>query len=187
MMDGSDTDESMSDSIPLYGKSSDTSRGTLDSAVLTVTSLDAKEGLMNRNPDSMSEDPRLEEAFALIREALADTAENAVKAFITNLQSAPATQASTSKVTRHPDADVSRRAPAGSARVLCKRALSEVGNSGLTIAKILGMAMGQYEKMLTASALRNELNVGSTNLDPPLYERAGGVWYLAGNAPRNLG
>ena len=58
------------------------------------------------------------------------------------------------------------RAPAGSGRVLCKRALTEAGNNGLTATKIHGRASGEYEKMLSISAVRNELAVGE-RLNPP--------------------
>lgn len=163
------------------------SRGTVEPLDLTVNAVDVRERSVILEPDSMSDDPRLEEAFALIRAAFADAGENAVKTFISSLQSHPTTKAglAAARVTRHPEAEKSPRAPAGSARVLCKRALGNAGDAGLTIKKIQEQATGEYEKMLSTSAIRNELGVG-TDMNPPLYKQVGGVWYLAAHAPASM-
>lgn len=139
--------------------------------------------------DSMSEDdPRLEKAFALIREVIADAKQTAINDFVASLQakaSSSSADAGVKRVTRHPDAEKSKRAPAGSARVLCKRVLGEAGVRGMTTMKIQDHASGEYEKMLSTSAIRNELAVGE-KLDPPLYKQVGGVWYLPIFAPAGM-
>ena len=156
--------------------------GLIELTVLTDEAEQCKERSENPELDSMSEDPRLEQAFALIRAVVAEQGDRAVDAFINGLRSQGAIKSGETverRVTRHPDAEKSQRAPAGSARVLCKRALGQAGDAGLTIKKIQDQATGEYEKMLSTSAIRNELGVGSTNLTPPLYKQVGGVWYLA--------
>ena len=161
-----------------------TSHGDTESPVFTEGAELDTYGTETLECDSVS-DPRLEQAFALIRAAIADAGENAVKEFIASLQSnapKPSGDLFERRVTRHPDAEKRERAPAGSARVLCRRALNQAGDSGLTIKKIQDQATGEYEMKLSTSAIRNELGVGST-LTPPLYKQVGGVWYAAAHAP----
>jgi len=137
--------------------------------------------------DSMSDD--LEQGIKLIRQAFAAEGKRAVDEFVTNLQSSiggtKADIIGPKRVTRHPSAEKSVRAPAGSARVLCKRALSEAKNSGMTVMKIQNKALGEYERMLSTSAIRNELATGE-RLDPPIYKQVGGVWYLTDFAPATM-
>ncbi len=138
--------------------------------------------------DSMSDD-LLEQGFNLIRQAFAAEGKRAVDEFVANLQSSiggtKADVAGMKRVTRHPSAEKSVRAPAGSARVLCKRALGEAKHNGMTVMKIRDRANGEYEKMLSTSALRNELSTGE-RLDPPIYKQLGGVWYLTEFAPGGM-
>ncbi len=138
--------------------------------------------------DSMSDD-LLEQGIRLIRQAFAAEGKRAVDEFVANLQSTiggtKADIVGPKRVTRHPSAEKMVRAPAGSGRVLCKRALTEAGNNGLTATKIHGRASGEYEKMLSISAVRNELAVGE-RLNPPIYKHVGGVWYLAEFAPAGM-
>jgi len=133
-------------------------------------------------------DPRLEKAFDLIRAAFKDHGESAVKEFIAGLQvqtGTPSGDLLSKPVTRHPSSEKSPRAPAGSARVLCKRVLGEAGNNGMTVMKIQEKASGEYERMLSTSAIRNELSVGE-RLNPPLYRQVGGVWYSSEFAPAGM-
>jgi hypothetical protein len=169
-------------------RASDVSCETTEQPDLTVNAVDGMEYPEAVGFDSMPDDPRLEQAFALIRAAVADAGENAVKAFISGLQSQPVSKNAappTTRINRHPQAEKFTRAPAGSARVLCKRVLSEAGDRGLTTTKIRDKADGDYERMLSVSAIRNELTVGS-NLTPPLYKQVGGVWYLSAHAPSTM-
>ncbi len=138
--------------------------------------------------DSMSDD-LLEQGIKLIRQAFAAEGKRAVDEFVANLQSSiGGTKADTigpKRVTRHPDAEKSARAPAGSARVLCRRVLGEAKNSGMTVMKIQEKASGEYERMLSTSAIRNELAVGE-RLEPQIYRQVGGVWYLVEYAPAGM-
>lgn len=143
----------------------------------------------NNGDDSIMSDDLLEQGIKLIRQAFAAEGKRAVDEFVANLQSTHgsgrADLVGPKRVTRHPDAEKIPRAPAGSARVLCKRALDEAGHNGMTVLKIREKAFGEYEKLLSTSAIRNELAVGE-RLDPPIYRQVGGVWYLAEHAPSGM-
>jgi len=147
----------------------------------------------SESDDVMSEDPRVERAVAqfreLIRDLLAEERKRTIADMVRGLQSgtvisetASSGAAAPKAVTRHPEAERTTRAPAGSARVLCKRALAEAAEHGLTAVAIFEKRSGPYERMLSKSAVRNELTVGS-NLSVPLYKQHGGVWYSAEYAP----
>jgi len=138
----------------------------------------------------MADDPRLEKIFSLIRELVADQRQRLIDdmtadELLAALQAKLPGSAGRQRVTRHPEAEKRERAPAGSARVLCKRALSQAGHAGLTIKKIHDHATGEYETKLSTSAIRNELGVGA-DLQPPIYKQIGGVWYLTEYAPTTM-
>lgn len=75
------------------------------------------------------------------------------------------------------------RAPSGSAPALVTRVLNEVGTLGATTTKIQESANTFFEKMVSLSAIRNELKMGE-KINPPKYKQVGGVWYLNGKEPR---
>ena len=127
--------------------------------------------------DSMADDPRLEKAFALIREVIADERQKTIDDIMRGVQSG-----ATSVRTSYNFREKARRAPPGSARLLCERALSDAGEHGLTAHRIHEMAANEYERMLTISAVRNELGVGE-KANPQRYRNVGGVWYLPKHAP----
>jgi hypothetical protein len=135
--------------------------------------------------DSMSDDPRIEKVVNLIKEMLADERQKTLDSILGAVTGGVVTRDEQARITRHPDAEKSTRAPAGSARVLCKRALNDAAEFGLTTKIIQEKANGPYERMLSTSAIRNELTTGSL-ATPPLYKQVGGVWYLAEFAPTGM-
>jgi hypothetical protein len=140
----------------------------------------------------MPDDPRIEKIVALVRELVADERrrvldEMSVDELLAAVQAkvSGGPKPTTKVVTQHSELEKQRRAPAGSARVLCRRVLAEARNGGMTAFKIKEKASGEYEKMLTLSAIRNELSVGE-KLHPQLYRQHGGVWYLPEYAPASM-
>jgi hypothetical protein len=132
--------------------------------------------------DSMSDDPRLEKVVNLIKEMLADERQKTLDSILGAVTSGVVARNEQGRVTRHPEAEKTQRAPSGSARVLCKRALADAAEQGLTTKTIQEKANGPFEQMLSTSAIRNELTTGSL-ATPPLYKQVGGVWYLTEYAP----
>jgi hypothetical protein len=132
----------------------------------------------------MADDPRLEKAFALIREVIADERAKAIADVVQAVTSqtvvmgsGPLKPGALSGISSR-----AQRAPSGSARVLCERVLGEARQHGLTTLKIKDLATSEYEKMLSSSAIRNELATGERE-KPPRYRQVGGVWYLSQFAP----
>ena len=76
-----------------------------------------------------------------------------------------------------------QRAPSGSAPTLIARVLSEVGDQGATAINIKDRATTEFERMVSISAIRNELKIGERAY-PQRYRQVGGVWYLPDRAPR---
>jgi hypothetical protein len=132
--------------------------------------------------DSMSDDPRIDKIVNLIKEMLADERQKTLDSILGAVTGGAVVRDEQPRVTRHPEAEKSSRAPAGSARVLCKRALAEAAEHGLTTKAIQERVSGPYERMLSTSAIRNELTTGSL-ATPQMYRQVGGVWYLAEFAP----
>lgn len=130
--------------------------------------------------DSMTDDPqeKLEKAIVLIREAFAEAGQSAID----NLLARAGVTIGSSKPF---SPSKPQRAPAGSARVLCERELTNAAERGLTANRIHDLAQTEYEKMLTVSAIRNELQTGLRS-HPPRYKYIGGVWYLAKYAPPSM-
>lgn len=126
----------------------------------------------------MADDPRLLRAFELIREVIAD---ERAKTIADMLKGANASSSAEMFTPRKP-AYKQERAPAGSARLLCQRTLKTAAHRGLTTSKIHDSAETEYERMVSVSAIRNELGTGEKT-KPPRYRQVGGVWYLAEFAP----
>jgi hypothetical protein len=70
--------------------------------------------------------------------------------------------------------------------MLIDRTLAEAGDGGLTVAGILAKADTEYERMVSASAVRNWLKENERK-KPPRYRQVGGVWFLADRAPTMKG
>ena len=128
---------------------------------------------------SMTDDPRLEQAFTLIREVVADADKRADERLMARI-TGTAVRPSQPKLFDEPSAD--KRAPRGSAAILIDRALAEAGSKGLTVIGIHAKAETDYEKMVTTSAIRNWLKENERKR-PPKYRQVGGVWFLAQFAP----
>jgi hypothetical protein len=138
-------------------------------------------------PDSakMADDPRLQQAFDLIRAVIADADKRAAARMMQRLttevgdlgqEAGPLFKPATTSV--RPD----KRAPHGSSERLIDRALTEAGPQGLTVLGIEAKAQTDYEKMVSASAIRNWLRENERR-NPPKYRQIGGVWYLAQFVP----
>jgi hypothetical protein len=130
----------------------------------------------------MAEDPRLEKAFSLIREVIAEERARTISDMLKGANAAPSLLLSYPAEGNSGMSQKSQRAPAGSARVLCERTLEEAKAGGLTVMRIHELAANEYERMLSISAIRNEL-AGGEKMKPPRYRQIGGVWYLAKHAP----
>jgi hypothetical protein len=130
----------------------------------------------------MAEDPRLETAFQLIRDVIADADKRAANKMVERITSAagisPPSQPQLFPTAPPPD----KRAPHGSAGVLIDRALAEAGDKGLTVAGIQAKAETEFERMVSTSAIRNWLRECERK-HPPKYRQIGGVWFLAGHGP----
>jgi hypothetical protein len=130
----------------------------------------------------MAEDPRLETAFQLIRDVIADADKRAASKMVERITSAagisPREQPQLFQTPHSPD----KRAPHGSAGVLIDRALAEAGDNGLTVAGIQAKAETEFEKMVSTSAIRNWLRECERK-HPPRYRQVGGVWFLASHGP----
>ena len=128
---------------------------------------------------AMADDPRLEKAFALIREVIADAHSRGQNDGIANL-----IRAAGGSIKGRNSLTISevqpQRAPRGSAGALIRRVLSEVGDQGATTFNIKDAAVTEFERMVTMSAIRNELKIGERDRR---YRQTGGVWYLAGRGP----
>jgi hypothetical protein len=127
----------------------------------------------------MADDPRLEEAFKLIRAVIADADRRAADELVARI-SGPRPVAHSAEPASAPGPD--KRAPRGSAAILIDRALAEAGDNGLTVIGILAKAETDFERMVSASAIRNWLKE-SERKKPPRYRQVGGVWFLAGRGP----
>jgi hypothetical protein len=138
--------------------------------VTTVTSEDAT-GFAD-----MADDPRLEQAFSLIRAVIADSDRRAQDEILARISGKlPASNPSLKHETE-------KRAPRGSAGALVDRVLSDAGDKGTTVLGILKMADTEFEKMVSPSAVRNWLRENELK-NPPRYRQYAGVWYLAGRGP----
>lgn len=73
-----------------------------------------------------------------------------------------------------------QRAPRGAARALIDRVLEKTSTGGSTTYGIQSGAETDFEKMVTMSAIRNELKNGERERR---YRQVGGVWYLASRSP----
>jgi hypothetical protein len=133
--------------------------------------------------DSMSDGPTIDDVIALMRKAFAKEGERAVQSFIASLHSQHVNSDVPARKNFQPE--TRPRAPAGSARALCKRALAQAKTNGMTPAKIYDNRSGEYEMMLSLSAVRNELQVGEKS-NPAIYRHSGGVWYLSEYAPATM-
>jgi len=174
-------DDRPSNELPLKDAGT-TLGGMTDVSGLKVTSEGATESCDATSETEMADDPRLEQAFALIREVIADERARTISDMLKGANAPSATGLFAPKSKSSGMSEKARRAPAGSARVLCERTLAEVREGGLTVMKIHEMAANEYEQMLSISAVRNELTVGEKS-HPPRYRHVGGVWYLAKYAP----
>lgn len=128
---------------------------------------------------AVADDPRLLQALALIREVIADERRKTIDDMLKGANAPSATPAKTSQTGI---ASTAQRAPSGSSRTLCTRTLTDARERGLTTMRIKELANTEYEKMVSMSAIRNELATGERE-DPPRYRQIGGVWYLPLYAP----
>lgn len=130
--------------------------------------------------EAMTDDPRLEQAFELIRAVIADADKRAEDKLVSRITgSAPSRPA---QPQLFEDTSPDKRAPRGSAAMLIDRALDEAGDKGLTPIGIQAKAETAFEKMVSTSAIRNWLKEGERKR-PPRYRQVGGVWFLAGRGP----
>jgi len=132
----------------------------------------------------MAEDPRLEQAFELIRAVVADADRRAADEIVARI-SGNRTVSHYQGATVHPSYP-DKRAPHGSSQMLIDRALAEAGDNGLTVAGIMSKAETEFEKMVSASAVRNWLKENERKR-PPRYRQVGGVWYLPDRGPKVKG
>jgi hypothetical protein len=173
------------------GQNADGTGIMLDSGNQPLTPDITEIGPFETDSDSMSDDPKIEQIVALIRELVADARSDERRKTLDALMQGIQAEGVRSDdgfqrhVRSHPYIEKSTRAPAGSGRVLCKRVLAEVGTSGSTAKAIHEKRQGAYEGMLSLSAIRNELSVGA-GLSPPIYKLVGGVWYLPEHAPVSM-
>lgn len=130
--------------------------------------------------ESMSEDPRLQQAFDLIREVIAAADQRAADELLARINGTRPLVARSATPYSEPSPD--KRAPRGSAATLIDRALDEAGDNGLTVLGIQSKAKTEFEKMVSTSAIRNWLRE-SERKRPPRYRQVGGVWFLAGRGP----
>lgn len=129
----------------------------------------------NTSADTMLTDPRLEQAFSLIRTVIADADKRAVDNLVAALQERrPSTYS--------PPPGIERRAPRGSAAALIDRVLTEVGEHGAGVPDIQNAANTEFEKRVSVSAIRAWLKQGEST-KPPKYRRAGGIWFLVPRVP----
>ena len=89
------------------------------------------------------DDPRLEQAFNLIRAVIADADKRAADDLVARISGNRNAVSYTTahSPTQHPD----KRAPHGSSQMLIDRALAEAGENGLTVVGILAKGLtGNY-------------------------------------------
>jgi len=129
----------------------------------------------------MTDDPRIQQIVALVREIQADADKRAHTNLMAKINGTPVP--GRSSPTEAEPAD--KRAPKGSAAALIDRALTEAGDEGLTVIGILAKAKTDYEKMVSGSAVRNWLKEWERKR-PQKYRHHAGVWYLAGRGPASL-
>jgi hypothetical protein len=129
----------------------------------------------------MADDPRLEQAFALIRAVIADADKRAASDLVARI-SGTTPPAQRGLFPTNTDESPDKRAPRGSAAILIDRALAEAGEKGLTVIGIQAKAETDFERMVTTSAIRNWLKENERK-KPARYRQVGGVWFLAANAP----
>jgi hypothetical protein len=129
----------------------------------------------------MTDDPRLEQAFALIRAVIADADKRAASDLVARI-SGSTLPSQRGLLASNTDEYQDKRAPRGSAAILIDRALAEAGEKGLTVLGIQSKAETDFERMVTTSAIRNWLKENERK-KPPRYRQVGGVWFLAANAP----
>jgi hypothetical protein len=127
----------------------------------------------------MADDPRLEQAFSLIRAVIADADQRAQDDIVARISGKP--QRTSPSISEPAD----KRAPKGSAAALIDRALEEAGDDGLTVIGIQATAKTDFEKMVSTSAIRNWLKEWERKR-PQKYRHHAGVWYLAGRGPASL-
>lgn len=152
-----------------------------EAAVLLQSTVDMVGVCPEEGFDSVTDDPRLERAFALIREVVTDSFQRGKNAGIAELVKAAGGVVSIPVTTTFESSR--QRAPSGSAPALIARVLSEVGDQGSTAINIKDRATTEFERMVSISAIRNELKIGERSI-PQRYRQVGGVWYLPDRAPR---
>jgi hypothetical protein len=103
----------------------------------------------------MADDPRLEQAFALIRAVIADADKRAASDLVARISGTVTVPGSRggglfgNNIDEQPD----KRAPRGSAAILIDRALSEAGEKGLTVIGIQSKAETDFEHRRKADPL----------------------------------
>jgi hypothetical protein len=155
-----------------------------ETAVMPLTGVESVTSVCNDafGALGMADDPRLEQAFDLIRAVVADADRRAASKMVERITSAAG-------ISHHDQPQLfpnppspDKRAPHGSAGVLIDRALAEAGDNGLTVAGIQAKAETDFERMVSTSAIRNWLREMERK-KPPKYRQVGGVWFLASHGP----
>lgn len=129
------------------------------------------------------EDPRLEQAFNMIRAAFAEAYERGRLDEAERIKGAlfGAPGQTEPVVTQRAGAQTTKdggrqRAPKGSVRALVRRALLSSGADGATPQEIHDMRSGDAEGMIAIASIRGELRRGR---EENIYSEAAGKWRLA--------
>jgi len=128
----------------------------------------------------MAEDPRLEEAFRLIRAVVSDAYARGQSDETNRVLSLIAQMPNTAKLEEeggddaddNMDSDGRQRAPRGSVRKLIVRALMAFPE-GLTTSEIMDLREGDLELMIKSSSVRSELRKGAAQGE---FKEEGGRW-----------
>lgn len=140
----------------------------------------------------MADDPRIEKALELIREALlAEYAKGAQDAIarLSALAKAEFGQPDADTEDEEDEADghpgtPRKRAPRGLVRVLVSRSLAEAAPKGLTTNEFKDKATDEYEEMISLGSIRNELRRGSAD---GRYREEGGRWFITASGQKQRG
>lgn len=139
----------------------------------------------------MSDDPKIEQALALIAEAISDAYErgraDAIAAMVAAVKGAKQqTPAWTTapilaftipdQAKREKNVDSRTRAPRGSAERVIKRAIETAKGSGVTVPDIMAARNGPLELKLVDSSIRGELRRGAK---AGKYMEHDGRWFEA--------
>jgi hypothetical protein len=135
----------------------------------------------------MATDSRLQEAFLLIEQSLADAyARGRADAIDAMLKAASGVKLQSNQIHESPasintvrvrDEDGRQRAPRGSAERVIRRAIALVGDKGVTVSEIMEAREGELELMLADSSIRGELRRGEKLL-PQKYVEINGRWFI---------